>query len=444
MAKPPVETLALSFDKKREVAFRRLRVQVTKGPDAGIEAVADGAELTIGTDPGNHLVLTDPTVSRHHCVIAASADGFRLRDMGSKNGTRLATYRVEAAHLRPGAILELGASTVRVDALEDDIREPLSEEETWGRMLGRSEAMRRIFAILPRLAAAESTILLEGETGTGKTLLAEAIHQASRRGRGPFVVVDCGAIPPTLIESELFGHVRGAFTDAQASRAGAFESAHGGTVFLDEIGELPLDMQPKLLRAIEDRTVRRLGANEPVRLDVRLIAATNRDLRAEVNRGAFRSDLFYRLNTVRMRIPPLRERREDIPLMVDHFHEQITGSPAPPELIADLQRHSWPGNVRELRSAVERAVLLGDPTLWDEIASVNTTPQPAAAPIEFDASMSFRVAKERAVAMWERAWIGELVRRAGGNLSRAAREARMDRNHLRELVRRHHIAVKDE
>ncbi|HJZ83818.1 MAG TPA: sigma 54-interacting transcriptional regulator [Polyangia bacterium] len=447
-ANPLAETHLLA--RSRVYSFRRFRIQVTDGPERGTEKVSDATEFGIGSAPGNQLQLTDPTVSRHHCLITASPQGFLLRDLGSKNGTTLAGFRVESAYLHSGAVIGLGLTTLRFDPLEDEIREPLSEDERFGRALGKSAGMRRIFALLPRIAASDSTVLLEGETGSGKTLLADAIHQAGPRARNPFVVVDCGSIPPTLIESELFGHEKGAFTGAHAARAGAFQAAQGGTVFLDEVAEMPLEMQPKLLRALEDRVIKRIGSVDPIRLDVRVIAATNRDLRQEVNRGSFRSDLFYRLNIVRLRIPPLRERREDIPLLVTHFYGQFVsdGDPNPPaELIASLSRQDWPGNVRELRSAVERSVLMGDPQLWREIvdpplAPAGAAPVPGAA--DFDPTVSFRAAKERAVASWERSYIGELVRRSGGNLSQAARMAHMDRNHLRELVRRHGIPVREE
>jgi DNA-binding NtrC family response regulator len=294
-------------------------------------------------------------------------------------------------------------------------------------------------------------VLLEGETGTGKSLLAEALHEAGTRRGAPFMVLDCGAIPPTLIESELFGHEKGAFTGAAAARRGIFEAAAGGTVFLDEIGELPLDMQPRLLRALEDRQVRRVGGNDQIKLDVRVLAATNRDLRQEVNRGRFRSDLFYRLATVRLRVPPLRERRDDIAVLACHFWAQFAGDAgaAPPaELLADWLKRDWQGNVRELRSAVERAVLFDDPAVWAEISATislpDTSDRAAAAAADFDDAASFRVAKERAVAEWERGYIRELVRRHDGNLSRAARAARMDRNHLRELLRRHGVTAQDD
>jgi DNA-binding NtrC family response regulator len=450
------DTVALVV-RSNECAIRRFRVEVATGPDRGLERISDGEELTIGTSSANHLVLTDRAVSRHHAVISASDEGFLLRDLGSKNGTILAGARILGAYLGPGALLTVGESTLRFEPLSDEIVEPLSGSERFERMLGQSTAMRRLFAALPRIAASDSTVLIEGETGTGKGLLAEMIHRQSPRQDGPLVVIDCSAIPPSLIEAELFGHAKGAFTGAHAARPGAFEAAAGGTVFLDEIGELPLDMQPKLLRALEERVVRRLGSLDPVRLDVRVIAATNRDLRREVNKGSFRADLYYRLNIVRLRLPPLRERREDIPLLVAHFYEQYAPGPdgtPPAALVAALSRQEWPGNVRELRAAVERAILMQDPELWleatlgagsDAAESVRHPAPEARADYADDIALgSFRAAKERATARWERGYLEALLKHTNGNVSLASRTAHMDRNHLRDLIRRHRVSASDD
>jgi len=431
----------------REMSYRKICVEVVSGVDQGQRFTAAGGEIAIGTSAGNDLQLTDPAVSRHHCAIAVAPRGYLLADLGSTNGTSVGGISIERAFIKPGGLVDLGQTRLRFDVMDDRVRETLALEERWGRALGRSPAMRRIFAILPKLAASDTSLLLEGETGTGKSLLAEVLHDASARRAKPFVVLDCGAIPPTLIESELFGHDKGAFTGATSTRRGVFEAAEGGTVLLDEIGELPLDMQPKLLRALEDRVVRKVGSNESVKLDVRVIAATNRDLRQEVNRGRFRSDLLYRLNTVRVRVPPLRERRDDIAVLASHFWTQFANDPhaAPPgELLVDWLRRDWPGNVRELRSAVERAVLLDDPAIWAEISSTIEVPLDRPQAVAFDDAASFRHAKERAVGEWERGYVRELVRRHDGNLSRAARAARMDRNHLRELLRRHGVTIQDD
>jgi DNA-binding NtrC family response regulator len=420
----------------RELRFARYQLTVLEGPDAKRSIAGSEDEVSIGTADGNTLVLTDPTVSRHHVAIMPTARGHLVRDLGSTNGTVINGVVVERAYLAQNAVIAIGDTKVRFEVSDDDQRVSLSSEQRWGRALGASPAMRRLFELLPRIAKADATVLLEGETGTGKSLIASAMHEDSPRAKGPFVVVDCGAIPPNLIESELFGHEKGSFTGATTTRIGAFEAARGGTLFLDEIGELPLDMQPKLLRALEERMIKRIGRNDSIALDIRLIAATNRELRREINEGRFRSDLYYRLNTIRVRVPPLRERREDIPLLVAHYFDEMGAGEPPASLLVELTQHDWPGNVRELRAAVERAVLLGDPGVWQGIAS--DSPPPAN-----EENVSFRVAKERAVARWEREYLSALISQHQGNISRAARAVRMDRNHLRELLVRHGIRAEE-
>jgi DNA-binding NtrC family response regulator len=431
----------------RELRLRRFVLRVVDGLDRGKEyASASGHDVTVGSAANNSLVLTDPTVSGYHFVLVVGPDGVILRDVDSTNGTTVGGYRVGTAWLKPGASIGLGMTTLRYDEVAGDIREPLSDIESFGRAIGRSYAMRRLFAVLPRIAASDTTVLLEGDTGTGKGVIAEAIHTSSNRAHGPLVVVDCGSIPPSLIESELFGHVRGAFTGAQTARTGAFEAAAGGTVFLDEIGELPIDMQPKLLRVLEERTIKRVGSVDPVRIDARVVAATNRNLRQAVNRGTFRSDLYFRLNIVRLEIPALRERRDDIPLLVERFYEQFAGPGAvvPQTMVDHLVSLDWPGNVRELRNAVERALLMEDPELWREITSGLDEPGAGSSgetTYQFDDTQSFRVAKERVTSQWERWFVTELLRRNGGNVSKAARAARMDRTHLRELAIRYDVTT---
>jgi transcriptional regulator with GAF, ATPase, and Fis domain len=306
-------------------------------------------------------------------------------------------------------------------------------------LLGTSLAMRRLFAKARRIAQSSASVLIEGETGTGKSVLARVIHDASPRSHGPFVVVDCGSIPPTLIESVLFGHDKGAFTGAHAARPGAFETAHGGTVFLDEVGELPLELQPKLLRLLETREIQRIGATAPSVLEVRILAATNRDLREMVHRRKCRADLYYRLSVVTLQIPPLRERREDIARLVAQFYGQFSDGGAPPDaMVRRFEQIDWPGNVRELKNAVERAVLLGDidePCDPDPPALPGGHP-PAAADA-FDPTLSFRDAKEQAITRWERWYVAQLMRYANGNLSKAARIADSDRSYLRKLVKKH-------
>ena len=408
----------------RAIYIRQFEAVVVDGPDRGNRAVSQGVELSIGTGTGNDLQLTDGSVSRHHCVLHATDHGLELRDLGSTNGTFVGDLEIRHGIVTAGARLRLGTSVIAIALLDHEIEEPLATESRFGELLGSSPEMRRLYPLLERCAQSMATVLIEGETGTGKELVAHAIHRTSARRHAPFMVVDCGALPRTLIGSELFGHVRGAFTGAEADRIGAFEAGQGGTVLLDEVGELPLAVQPVLLRAIENRTVRPLGSNQTRPVDVRIIAATHRDLRVEVNQKRFRADLFYRLNVVRVVIPPLRQRTGDIAMLVEHFWRAFRPDhPPPAELVADFVAQDWPGNVRELRNAVERAVAFGVPVTPDAGAGAERA--------------SYGRAKEDAMLDWERRWVAELMAAHRGNLSRAARAAQMGRSHLRELVRRH-------
>jgi len=421
----------------KELRLDGFSITVVEGADAGAALRAETSEVSVGSVPGNDLVLADPTVSRHHFSITATPGGFLLRDLGSSNGTWVGSVRVASGYVESGARIRVGRTILRVDQVDEDICEALSPDDRFGALLGASSSMRRIFAALPRVAASETTVLIEGETGTGKGVLASAIHDASPRAKGPFVVLDCTAIAPSLIESELFGHVKGSFTGAGSDRAGAFEQASGGTIFIDEIGELPLDMQPKLLRALEERTVKRVGGNQRIKLDARVIAATNRNLRGEVNKGTFRADLFYRLNVVRIQVPPLRERTGDIERLARHFHaELVPDKPMPDELVASLRRQPFPGNVRELRAAVERAILLGDPAML-ALDGEGGAEAEAEVHAKFDPAVPFRMAKQKAADRWEKEWLEGLLAHAGDNISEAARIAKMDRSYLYSLIRKY-------
>ena len=327
------------------------------------------------------------------------------------------------------------------------------EECGFGVICGSSRVMCELFAVLTRVADSEVNVLLEGESGTGKELVAAELGRRGTRAAKPFVVVDCGSIAPSLIESELFGHCRGAFTGAERDRTGAFEAAHGGTLFLDEIGELPRDMQPKLLRALEASEIRRVGETASRTVDVRIIAATNRNLEREVARGAFREDLFYRLAVVNVRLPPLRERLEDLEPLVGNFLRILSrrndSPPAfTPEMFDALRRHDWPGNVRELRNYVERYLVLGStPAPGSAPAPGRAAPGPAKVrathgalpegPDSVTIDCSFRDGKERVVAEFERVYVTKLIRWADGNLSLAARKAQMDRVNLYRVLQRH-------
>jgi DNA-binding NtrC family response regulator len=403
------------------IAIRQFELAVVEGPDRGKRVMSQGDQLTIGTNTGNDLQLTDGAVSRHHCVIRTVERGLELRDLDSTNGTRLGDCEVGRVIVRSEARIRVGSSVLAIKLLEHEIEQPLAQEDHYGELYGASAAMRRLYPIIKRCAEVAGTVLIEGETGTGKELVAESIHRASARRHGPFVVVDCTALPRNQIESELFGHVRGAFAGADRDQTGALVSATGGTLLLDEIGELPLAVQPALLRALESRTVRPLGISDAHPVDVRIIASTHRDLRVEVNHKRFRADLYYRLNVLRIELPPLRQRSGDIALLCNHFWRMFRpDSPPPAELIADYVAQSWPGNVRELRNAIERVAAFGP-----------VGHGPRAAPL------SYGQAKEQAVLDWERGWVEQLLTAHRGNLSRAARAVRMGRSHLREIARRH-------
>jgi transcriptional regulator with GAF, ATPase, and Fis domain len=310
---------------------------------------------------------------------------------------------------------------------------PVPDIQSFGALTGTSVAMRKLFAFLEKVAASEINVLIEGESGTGKELVAAEIVQRGPRAEGPFVIVDCSAIAPSVVESELFGHVRGAFTGADRDRVGAFEAANGGTVFLDEVGELPLELQPKLLRALESREIRRVGETRPRKVDVRVIAATNRDLQREVNKGLFREDLYFRLAVMEVRVPPLRSRLEDIPLLVRGFLAAL-GTPDqqdlfPARVLVELAAHDWPGNVRELRNYVERTIVLREPQ--------PASKRPGAAADDVDLGMPFKLAKDAVVGNFERTYLAALLDAASGNVSKAARLGGMDRMYLHRLIQKH-------
>jgi len=339
---------------------------VNKGRDAGKEIVIQQPHISIGTLAENDVVLTDATVSRRHAVIEEKQNQYVLRDLDSTNGTFLDDVRVREAYLSPRSVIRLGQTEMIFSPLEERIENLKSNADRFGELIGSSPPMKEVYAILERIAPTDVTVLLEGETVTGKELAARAIHSHSRRHDSPFIVFDCSAVAPNLIESELFGHEKGAFTDAFKSRPGAFELAQGGTLFLDEIGELTLDLQPKLLRVLDQRESRRIGADKPVAVNVRIISATNRDLEKEVTAKRFREDLYYRLSVVRVSLPPLRQRKEDIETVTRYLltkisseiERKITG--LSPEALVALTAYSWPGNVRELRNVLGRAAALSD------------------------------------------------------------------------------------
>jgi DNA-binding NtrC family response regulator len=423
----------------QHAVVRTFRLTVIEGLDAGKVHASSGARTVVGAHPSATVVLSDRSVSRFHLEIALSEDGAAVvRDLGSRNGTEVDGTRVVEAYLKDGAVLALGQTRLRFSLGDEQIRVPVSEKDRLGLLAGRSVAMRAVFSVLERAATSDATVLLSGETGTGKEATAETLHETSARKDGPLVVVDCGAVPPALLESELFGHEKGAFTGAQTARAGAFERASGGTIFLDEIGELSADLQPKLLRALESRTVKRVGGDDYRPVDVRVIAATNRDLRAEVNAGRFRPDLYYRLAVVELRLPPLRERREDLPLLVEELLTRMGATAhrdaAPlraPDFVAELARHAWPGNVRELRNYLERCLALG---MQPPLLASDEPAQPAATTAPGPAEeLRFKEARDA----FERGYLERLLARHEDNVSAAARAAGLERLQLYRLLWRH-------
>ena len=423
------------------VAVPRLAIVIERegGLATQRSVVHDGDVCRIGSHASNDIVLRDPMVSRFHCRLVREDGVWRLRDSGSMNGTKLDGVRVRDADLADGGVLGIGDSIIRVRAGQPQKEDLVPMLPSFGALVGTSLPMRRLFGLLDKIAQSDINVLVEGESGTGKELVATELMQRSQRADKPFVVVDCGAISPNLVESELFGHVRGAFTGADRDRTGAFEAADGGTVFLDEIGELPLELQPKLLRALEAREIRRVGETRARRVNVRVISATNRSLEREVNHGRFREDLYFRLAVVSVRVPSLRERPDDLLMLIRTFLNQL-GMPQeerlfPQSVLAELAKHDWPGNVRELRNYVERSVVL-------ESASPNITRTSVhgsshATGSGLDLSVPFRIAKDAVIDGFERNYLSQLLEAAGGNMSKASRMAGMDRMYLHRLVQKH-------
>jgi DNA-binding NtrC family response regulator len=475
---PPTKVSYL--DRGPTLHLRRCMLQSVDDPT--MEWTFDKEEIRLGSMEDNDVVLSDDTVSRYHCRIIQDDTGYMLIDNNSTNGTFINKVRVREAFLKPGCTLSVGQSQLKFNAREEEVQIVPSRADRCGGLIGGNAKMREIYSIIEKIAPTATTIVIDGETGTGKEVVAQSIHNLSPRSRGELVVFDCGAVPPNLIESELFGHEKGSFTGAMMTRTGLFEQADGGTLFLDELGELPLDLQPKLLRVLEQREVRRVGATKSQKVDVRIIAATNRDLEAEVKAGRFRQDLFYRLSVVRLHLPSLKHRLDDIPLLVQHFLEnghynkqpngQLRARSVSRDALHALQAYPWPGNVRELVNVVERAVSFcnsgtieisdlpdyvrtakpapqreagarpmprpatgGQPTVGSALS-----PTPPQTPEELlSEGVTFKDAKERWVATFERDYILQMLRRNNGNISHAARAADIDRKYFRKLMKKYDI-----
>jgi DNA-binding NtrC family response regulator len=471
---PPTKVSYL--DRGPTLHLRRCMLQIADDPAQ--EWTFDKEEIRIGSMEDNDIVLSDDTVSRYHCRIIQDDTSYVLVDNTSTNGTFINKVRVREAFLKPGCTIGVGQSQLKFNAREEEVQIVPSRADRCGGLIGGNAKMREIYSIIEKIAPTATTVVIDGETGTGKEVVAQAIHSLSPRSRNELVVFDCGAVPPNLIESELFGHEKGSFTGAVMSREGLFEMADGGTLFLDELGELPLDLQPKLLRALEQREVRRVGGAKSQKVDVRIIAATNRNLEDEVRAGRFRQDLFYRLSVVRLHLPSLHARADDIPVLVQHFLDTGPYNRNPngtqrvraiaKDAMAALQAYPWPGNVRELVNVVERAVsfcergTIDASDLPDYIRTAKAAPpkegppairrassvpaaaslaaQPPPTPEELLAvGITFKDAKERWVTTFERDYILQMLRRNNGNISHAARHADIDRKYFRKLMKKYDI-----
>jgi transcriptional regulator with GAF, ATPase, and Fis domain len=486
---------------KTKLRFSRFQISIFE-KEEWTHHIFDDGPVQIGTLPhDNHIVLNDETVSRRHCVIIRVGDEYVLEDLESTNGTFLNEVRIKSIFLTPGVEVVVGQTRMIFDRVADEPSITPTTKTHLGRIVGGDIKMREIFSVIEKIAHTDTTVVIEGATGTGKDVVARTIHETSRRATQPFVVFDCSAVPEHLIESELFGHEKGSFTGAIMARKGLFELANGGTIFLDELGELNLELQPKLLRVLENRQIRRVGASHPTPIDVRVIAATNRTLDTEVKQGRFREDLFYRLSVVRLFLPPLRDRLSDLPLLIEHFlkhasfnrfpnSEQKKVNGVDPQALEVMSKHHWPGNVRELVNVLERACSfvegmvirfedlppmminptaisslslldqtyanpsskspqiqqgnsIGNSTSWSSDRRITFPPSDSQAPEIEDDFETFKVAKEKWVTLFEKDYILTTLKRSKYNISQAARLAEIDRKYFRKLMNKYEIEVPD-
>ncbi len=428
-----------------KLTLSKCKLTVTSGDNKGKEFVLSQPVIRVGTKKENEIGLKDETMSRIHFEILQTKEGYLLRDAESLNGTFINGVRVKEAFLSSGTTIRAGKTEMKFAPLDEIFEIVPSKKTKFSNLIGGSTAMRRIYSIIEKVGPTDVTALIEGESGTGKELIASAIHEKSKRNKKPFVVFDCSAVAENLIESELFGHEKGSFTGATGMRHGAFELADGGTIFLDEIGELTLELQPKLLRVLESRTIKRVGGDRPINVDVRVVAATNRNLEAEVKKGAFREDLFYRLNVVPIHLPPLRRRKDDIEMLVDHFIEEYTkqnpdkkvqGVTVPAMEI--LKSYDWPGNVRELRNTMSRILsfMEGEKITPDDVPERIKVPV-AKAELDIREDLGFKDAKEQWISTFEKQYLQEVLKRNNNNISATAKEAGIDRKSVQRLIKKY-------
>ncbi len=431
-----------------QLSVQSYRLEMVRGPELGRIWDLGPGETRVGKGPDNEVVVVDATVSRVHFTLVHTPEGYLLKDVGSTNGTFLENARVVEAYVKPGMEIRAGEVVLRLRPINEGVSITPSGRPSFGALLGSSAPMRKIFALLEKVAPTDATILLIGETGTGKGAVSRAIHEQSTRAGKPFVTIDCGAISRSLIESELFGHERGAFTGATHLRRGALEMCSGGTIFIDELDDLPLDVQPKLLRALDEREIVRVGSSKPIKLDLRVIAATKKDLRLEVAEGRFREDLFFRLSIVTVPLPPLRERLEDLPLLAGRFLEREGAWDQLPRSFRErLASYHFPGNVRELRNLIERASYLDgfdslDPTSFPT-DSVGVSGPESEFKLTADYMKPFKEAKDALIERFEREYLKRLMARTSGKIARAAREAQIDRKYMYMLLSKHGMTPED-
>ncbi|MBK8010638.1 MAG: sigma 54-dependent Fis family transcriptional regulator [Deltaproteobacteria bacterium] len=454
------------------VPVQTLSVSVVSGPDKGKRVVATTDTISIGTAERNDLVLTDETVSRYHLELHHTGNRIQVEDLSSTNGTVSSNVFIQRALVAAGATLQLGNTVVRIEDGEL-VEEETIDDDAMAGLRGRSTAMRKMMARVQKIAQSDASVLLIGETGVGKEVTAAAVHAASPRRDQPFETVDCGVLSPTLVASELFGHERGAFTGADRQHIGAFERADGGTLFLDEIGELPPHLQTALLGALERRRFRRVGGDKWISINVRVVCATNADLRSAVNAGTFRQDLYYRIAVVLLRIPPLRERLEDIPVLVEHFlreagHDGPVEDAIPQAAMDALLTHRWQGNIRELRNFVDAALATGEPPSFDDdgaplganawdgqggrTAGVDGDDRGEghsafasggssfpSLPLPKLLRLSFKDARSMLLNEFESLYLTALLDRCRQNVSKASRESKIHRSYLNEMLKRHKL-----
>jgi len=419
----------------------RFTLDVIEGVDKGKRVSIDisyPGHLYVGQSNACELVLHDREVSRRHLAVEISGSMLRLMDLESTNGTTLNGVRIHDAFCLGGEVIQIGATTLRVNAEEDAAPEPLTKATAFGKLVGHSVQMRRLYPLCEKLAASDVPLVIEGETGTGKEVLAEAIHDQSARKKKPFVVFDCTAVPETLLDSALFGHERGAFTGATETRIGVFEEADGGTVLIDEIGDLDISLQSKLLRALERQEVKRVGGKAWIKVNVRVIAATRRDLDRAVQEGRFRDDLYFRLAVARIELPSLRERKGDVRVLATHFWHKLSGgvSEIPSDLLARLEGHPWPGNVRELQHAIARFVALGE---FAPDIGVSFSSGDGHNPFDDVLALDLPLpnARARIVDAFERKYVERVLAQNGGNVVRAAEASGLARRYFQILRARH-------